>query len=72
MTDRNPHYVTPAEAASKDCISNPSKNYCTGPKCMAWRWGEYQVPVPANERTGPNCWRKETSKTYGRCGMVPE
>ena len=69
MGERNPNYVTPEEAASKDCIFNPSKNYCTGPKCMAWHWHEYQIPVLGNE--SHVVWQKETSKTYGRCGMVP-
>jgi len=73
MSERNPNYVTPEEAEEKTCPYD-AKNWgtCMSSKCMAWRWHEYQVPIPENERTGPNFWRKETSKTYGRCGMVPE
>ena len=69
MSKRNQHYVTPEEAEEKICIN--SQYCCVGKNCMAWRWHEYQVPIPENERTGSNFWRKEISKTYGRCGMVP-
>jgi len=69
MDERNPHYVTPEEAEEKICIN--SHYCCVGTNCMAWRWHEYQVPIPENERTGPNFWKREISKTYGRCGMVP-
>ena len=79
MSERNPHYVTPEEAEKMKChmsfnaVTPDDEHYlCLGPKCMAWRWHEYQVPIPENERTGPNFWRKETNKTHGRCGMVPE
>jgi len=66
---RNPDYVTPEEALKKLCPLKATSDIddvsgqCVSHECMAWRW---------HERTGPNFWRKETSKTYGRCGMVPK
>jgi hypothetical protein len=78
MDERNPHYVTPEEAFKKICPLKATSDIddvsgqCVSHECMAWRWHEYQVLIPENERTWPNFWRKETSKTYGRCGMVPE
>ena len=77
MGERNPNYVTPEEAFKKICPLKATSDIddvsgqCVSHECMAWRWHEYQVPIPEDERTGPNFWRKETSKTYGRCGMVP-
>ena len=72
---RDQNYMTHEEAGRKCCpfMSRNSDNEvrCETYACMAWRWHEYQVPIPENERTGPNIWKKETSMTYGRCGMVP-
>jgi len=77
MSERNPHYVTPEEAFKKICPLKATSDIddvsgqCVSHECMAWRWHQYQVPIPEDEGTGPNFWRV-TSKTYGRCGMVPE
>lgn len=74
MDERNPHYVTPEEARKMSCPimgARVADVSCVARNCMAWRWHEYQVPIPENERTGPNFWKREISKTYGRCGMVP-
>ena len=77
MMARNPDYATPEEALKKLCPFKATSDIdevsgqCISHECMAWRWHTYQVPIPENERTGPNIWKKETSMTYGRCGMVP-
>ena len=75
---RNPDYVTPEEAFKKICPLKATldiddvSGQCVSHECMAWRWHTYQVPIPEKERTDPNSfWKKETSQTYGRCGMVP-
>jgi hypothetical protein len=76
---RNPDYMTLEEAAEKLCPFKATSDidkisgHCVSRECMAWRWHTYQVPIPENERTGPNIWKseKEISMTYGRCGMVP-
>ena len=61
----NPHYVTPEEAAEKDCAMRPDEYWCKGPKCMAWRWG---TSFKWNEDED----RPEViySTTHGYCGMV--
>jgi len=75
---RNPDYVTPEEALKKICPFNATldidevSGQCVSHECMAWRWHHYQIPIPEDERTGTNTWKKQTSKTYGRCGMVPK
>jgi len=76
---RNPDYMTLEEAAEKLCPFKATSDidkisdHCVSRECMAWRWHTYQVPISLKESTLGNLWKseKETSMTYGRCGMVP-
>ena len=65
----NQHYVTPEEAFKMDCVATPHEHYgCSGPKCMAWRWGKLKEPEyrVENNIMGPHNY----STTHGYCGMV--
>jgi hypothetical protein len=72
----NPHYVTPEEAIKKICPLKATSDVddvsgqCVSHECMAWRWHEYSVEIPEEERTGPRTWRQVRSTTHGYCGMV--
>lgn len=61
----NPHYVTPEEAAEKDCVMRPDEYWCKGPKCMAWRWGPSYKWNEDEDKPEVNY-----STTHGYCGMV--
>lgn len=71
----NPHYVTPEEAAEKDCAMRPDEWWCEGPKCMAWRWGKKEkqsnmkIVEYFDNETRINI-EYEYSTTHGYCGMV--
>jgi len=79
MMARNPDYMTPEEALKKICPFKATSDIdeisgqCISHECMAWRWHTYKVPISLKESTLGNLWKseKETSMTYGRCGMVP-
>ena len=64
----NPHYITPEEAAEKDCAIRPDEYWCKGPKCMAWRWKEYHEKV--NDPQSDVQYKRIQSTTHGYCGMV--